>query len=231
MLGPTYSCSVVVVDADHAARRRLVEGLSAEGLGASGTAAGLAGVEQALQEPCDAMVVAVPLPDLTTRQFLGMVRAVGDFPVVVLGASLDEVAVVLDAGADDAVAGRPSPREVAARVRAVRRRARSDVDEEPVRVGRLVVDPARREARLGRRLLDLSRKEFDLLHALARRRGRVASRRELLAEVWDQPLGGPDKTLDVHLSWLRQKMGESGTAPRYLHTVRGVGIRLIDPEA
>ena len=89
----------------------------------------------------------------------------------------------------------------------------------------------RREARLGRRALDLSRKEFDLLHALARRRGRVATRRELLAEVWDQPLGGPDKTLDVHLSWLRQKMGESGTAPRYLHTVRGVGIRLIDPEA
>ena len=97
MLGPTYPCSVVVVDADHAARRRLVEGLSAEGLGASGTAAGLAGVEQALQEPCDAMVVAVPLPDLTTRQFLGMARAVGDFPIVVLGAAPGEVAVVLDA--------------------------------------------------------------------------------------------------------------------------------------
>ncbi|MCU0280434.1 MAG: response regulator transcription factor [Acidimicrobiia bacterium] len=231
MLGPTYPCSVVVVDADHAARRRLVEGLSAEGLGASGTAAGLAGVEQALQEPCDAMVVAVPLPDLTTRQFLGMVRAVGDFPIVVLGAAPGEVAVVLDAGADDAVAGRPSAREVAARVRAVRRRSRAEGAEEPVRVGRLVVDPARREARLGNRALELSRKEFDLLHALARRRGRVATRRELLAEVWDQPLGGPDKTLDVHLSWLRQKLGESGTAPRYLHTVRGVGIRLIDPGA
>jgi DNA-binding response OmpR family regulator len=224
MLGPTFPCSVVVVDADHAARRRLVEGLSAEGLGASGAAAGLAGVEQALQEPCDAMVVAVPLSDLTTRQFLGMVRAVGDFPVVVLGATPDEVAVVLDAGADDAVSGRPSPREVAARVRAVRRRNRSEAGEEPVRVGRLLVDPARREARLGRRALDLSRKEFD-------RNGRVASRRELLAEVWDQPLGGPDKTLDVHLSWLRRKLGESGTAPRYLRTVRGVGIRLIDPEA
>jgi DNA-binding response OmpR family regulator len=231
MLGPTYPCSVVVVDADHAARRRLVEGLSAEGLGASGTAAGLAGVEQALQEPCDAMVVAVPLPDLTTRQFLGMVRAVGDFPIVVLGAAPGEVAVVLDAGADDAVAGRPSAREVAARVRAVRRRGRAESAEESVRVGRLVVDPSRREARLGSRALELSRKEFDLLHALARRRGRVATRRELLAEVWDQPLGGPDKTLDVHLSWLRQKLGESGTAPRYLHTVRGVGIRLIDPEA
>ena len=231
MLGATYSCSVLVVDPDHASRRRLVDGLSAEGLGVSGTAAGLAGVEQALQEPCDAMVVAVPLPDLTTRQFLGMARAVGDFPIVILGAAPDEVAVVLDAGADDAVAGRPSAREVAARVRAVRRRGRNADAEEPLRVGGLLVDPGRREARLDGRSLDLSRKEFDLLLALARREGRVASRRELLAEVWDEPLGGPDKTLDVHLSWLRRKLGESGSAPRYLRTVRGVGVRLIDPGA
>ena len=117
----------------------------------------------------------------------------------------------------------PRAREVAARVRAVRRRSRPTDEEEPIRVGHLLIDPARREARLDRRALDLSRKEFDLLHALARRRGRVASRRDLLAEVWEQPLGGPDKTLDVHLSWLRQKLGETGASPRYLHTVRGVG--------
>lgn len=231
MLGPTYACSVVVVDPDHLARRRLVEGLVAEGLGAAGAAGGLAGVEQALQEPCDVMVVALPLPDLTARQFLGMVRAVGDLPIVVLGAGPGGVAGVLDAGADDAVEGRPCAREVAARVRAVRRRNHPTAEEEPIRVGHLLIDPARREARLDRRALDLSRKEFDLLHALARRRGRVASRRDLLAEVWEQPLGGPDKTLDVHLSWLRQKLGETGASPRYLHTVRGVGLRLIDPEA
>lgn len=231
MLGPTYACSVVVVDADHAARRRLMEGLAAEGLGAAGTAAGLAGVEQAMQEPCDALVVTVPLPDLTTRQFLGMARAVGDFPIVILGARPGEVAVVLDAGADDAVEGRPSAREVAARVRAVRRRSRPPSDADPIQVGGLLVDPARREARLHGQALDLTRREFDLLHALARRRGRVATRRDLLAEVWDEPLGGPDKTLDVHLSWLRHKLGESGTMPRYLHTIRGVGVKLIDPEA
>ncbi len=231
MLGPTYACSVVVVDADHAARRRLMEGLAAEGLGAAGTAAGLAGVEQAMQEPCDALVVAVPLPDLTTRQFLDMARAVGDFPIVILGARPGEVAVVLDAGADDAVEGRPSAREVAARVRAVRRRSRPASDEDPIQVGGLLVDSGRREARLHGRALDLTRREFDLLHALARRRGRVATRRDLLAEVWDEPLGGPDKTLDVHLSWLRRKLGESGTVPRYVHTIRGVGVKLIDPEA
>jgi DNA-binding response OmpR family regulator len=231
MLGPTFACSVVVVDADHAARRRLVADLAAEGLGAAGAAAGLAGVEQVMQEPCDALVVAVPLPDLTTRQFLGMARAVGDFPIVVLGAGPGDVSVILDAGADDAVAGRPSGREVAARVRAVRRRRRPESGEEPIRTGGLLVDPARREARLDGRVLDLARREFDLLYALARRRGRVARRRELLAEVWGEPLGGPDKTLDVHLSWLRRKLGESGAQPRYLQTVRGVGVRLIDPEA
>lgn len=227
---PRSTHSVLVVDPDRAGRRRLVAGLAAEGLGAGEAAAGLEGVEQALQQPCDAVVAVLPLPDLTPRQFLGMVRTVGDFPIVILGAAPDEVVVVLDAGADDAVEGRPSPREVAARVRAVRRR-RPEASPDPIRVGRLVVDPARREARLGSRPIGLSRKEFDLLHALARRGGRVASRRELLAEVWGQPLGGPDKTLDVHVSWLRRKLGESGAEPRYLRTVRGVGVRLIDPEA
>jgi DNA-binding response OmpR family regulator len=231
MLGPTYSCSVLVVDPDHAGRRRLVAGLAAEGLGAAGAAGGLAGVEQALQEPCDALVVTLPLPDVSPRQFLGMARAVGDFPIVVLGAGPGEVEVVLDAGADDAVAGHPSAREVAARVRAVRRRSQPRGEEPVQHIGSLSVDPSRREARLKGRLLDLSRKEFDLLYALARRNGRVAGRRELLAEVWDQPLGGPDKTLDVHLSWLRRKLGESAARPRYLHTVRGVGLRLIDPGA
>jgi two-component system response regulator PrrA len=231
MLGATYPCSIVVVDADHASRRRLVDGLAHQGFGATGAATGLAGVEQALQEACDAAVVSLPLPDVTARQFLGMLRAVGDLPVVAIGVGSGGVTAMLDAGADDAVEGRPWPPEVAARVRAVCRRSRVEGREEPIRVGRLLVDPARREARLGRQALELSRKEFDLLHALARRGGRVASRRELLAEVWDQPLGGEDKTLDVHLSWLRRKMGESGTAPRYLRTVRGVGVRLIDPGA
>lgn len=191
----------------------------------------MAGVEQALQEACDSVVAALPLPDLTLRQFVSMLRAVGNMPILVCDAGRGGVAQALDLGADDAAEGRPSPFELAARVRAILRRTRPAEEAEPIRVGRLVVDPARREAVVAQRPLDLSRKEFDLLHALARRRGRVASRRELLAEVWDQPLGGADRTLDVHLCWLRRKLGETGTRPRYLQTVRGVGVRLIDPEA
>ena len=229
MLGATHPCSVVVVDPDHPARRRMVDGLASAGFGASGAATGLAGVEQALQEACDLVVVALPVPDLTFRQFLTMVRAVGDIRILALGAERGGVAALLDLGADDAVEGRPSLGELTARVRAVARRTRPPSVEDAIRVGDLLVDPARREALIQQQPLDLSRKEFDLLHALARRQGRVASRRELLAEVWDQPLGGGDKTLDVHLCWLRRKLGESGTAPRYLRTVRGVGVRLVDP--
>jgi DNA-binding response OmpR family regulator len=231
MLGATFPCSVLVVDADHEARRRTLAGLGAEGFGTSGAATGLAGVEQALQEACDVVIAALPLPDLSARQFVAMVRAVGNLPVLACGAGRGRVAEILDSGIDDAAEDRPSPPELAARVRAVLRRARPREPEEPIRVGDLVVDPTRREARMEREPLELSRKEFDLLAALARRRGRVVSRRELLAEVWDQPFGGGDKTLDVHLCWLRRKLGESGAAPRYLRTVRGVGVRLVDPEA
>ena len=78
-------------------------------------------------------------------------------------------------------------------------------------------------------VLDLSRLEFDLLAHLAARSPEVVTRRELLAEVWNQPYGGSDKTVDVHLSWLRRKLGEPASAPRYLHTVRGVGIKLEPP--
>ena len=84
----------------------------------------------------------------------------------------------------------------------------------------------RRVATVAGRPLELSRLEFDLLAHLARRSPQVVSRRELLAEVWNQPYGGSDKTVDVHLSWLRRKLGESASDPRYLHTVRGVGVKL-----
>ena len=77
--------------------------------------------------------------------------------------------------------------------------------------------------------VDLTPREFDLLHHLATRAGQVVTKRELLTEVWRIPYGGADKTVDVHLSWLRRKLGESATAPRYLHTVRGVGVRLGAP--
>ena len=91
------------------------------------------------------------------------------------------------------------------------------------------VDPVDRRVWVDGDEVAFSRKEFDLLLALAQRAGEVVSKRDLLAEVWRQPYGGGDRTVDVHLSWLRRKLGETASQPRYLHTVRGVGLKLVEP--
>ncbi|MFV9673641.1 MAG: winged helix-turn-helix domain-containing protein, partial [Acidimicrobiia bacterium] len=87
------------------------------------------------------------------------------------------------------------------------------------------------EARFEGRPLELTAREFDLLAYLAERPGSMVSKRQILAEVWHQPYGGADKTIDVHLSWLRKKLGETAAEPRYILTRRGVGVRLVDPDS
>jgi DNA-binding response OmpR family regulator len=118
-----------------------------------------------------------------------------------------------------------------ARIRAVLRRGGEEQTDPTVTVGGLSVDPRARQAVLDGQVLELTPREFDLLHHLAVRAGEVVSKRELLTEVWQLPYGGADKTVDVHLSWLRRKLGETAQQPRYLHAVRGVGVRLAAPEA
>ena len=97
-------------------------------------------------------------------------------------------------------------------------------------VGGLRIDPRAQRAHLDGAELDLSPREFALLHYLAARPDQVVSKRELLTEVWQLPYGGADKTVDVHLSWLRRKLGETAQEPRYLHAVRGVGVRVSAPD-
>jgi DNA-binding response OmpR family regulator len=98
----------------------------------------------------------------------------------------------------------------------------------PILAGELRIDPAARTVHLGDREVALTRREFDLLEFLARNLGRVVSKRELLAEVWRLPYVD-EQTVDVHLSCLRRKLGEPASRPRYLHTVRGVGVKLVAP--
>jgi DNA-binding response OmpR family regulator len=93
------------------------------------------------------------------------------------------------------------------------------------------MDVSAREAVLDGEPLDLSPKEFDLLRSLMERQGEVVTKRELLAEVWREPYGGSERTVDVHLSWLRKKLGETASDPRYLKTVHGVGVKLVPPDA
>ena len=132
-------------------------------------------------------------------------------------------------GADDYVVKPFGMDQLEARIRAVLRRTSSDEPDAPLTVGDLVVDAAARHCTLAGRDLELSRREFDLLLLLAQRAGEVVTKREILEEVWNQPYGGGERTVDVHLSWLRRKLGETAAHPVYLHSVRGVGVRLAAP--
>ena len=162
-----------------------------------------------------------------------MLRAVSAVPVIVATArdAEAEIVEVLDAGADDYLVKPFTAAQLDARVRAVLRRGPGGerTDREPIVVAGLRIDAGARTASLDGDELDLTAREFDLLHHLAQRAGQVVTKRELLSEVWRVPYGGADKTVDVHLSWLRRKLGETAQEPRYLHTVRGVGIRLSGP--
>ena len=225
--------AIVVVEDDTHIRTGLVRSLTARGHGVRGSATGLEGLSLIVDGKPDAVLLDLGLPDIDGLDLLRMIRAVSSVPVVVITAQDDDDQIVrtLDCGADDYIVKPFSTSQVDARIRAVLRRARPDSVETAVTVGALRVDPATRVATLGGRELDLNRKEFDLLRALAARAGRVVSKRQLLAEVWDQPYGGADKTVDVHLSWLRKKLGESAAEPRYLRAVHGVGVRLVDPDS
>ena len=191
------------------------------------------GLQAVVRVSPELVILDMGLPDLDGTELLKMIRAVSEVPVIVATARNEDRDVIrtLDAGADDYLVKPFSVDQLEARVRAVLRRTAGEGRPGPLSVGELVIDVAAREARLDGEPLDLSPKEFDVLRFLAERRGEVVSKRELLAEVWRQPYGGADKTVDVHLSWLRRKLGETAVEPRYLHTRRGAGVRLVDPDA
>ncbi len=195
----------------------------------AGTA--LEGIREVSRHPPEVVVLDLGLPDLDGGQALKMIRAITATPVIVATARDEEAEIIrlLNDGADDYVVKPFSGDHLAARIAALLRRAGQDhAPGQVTAVAGLRVDQARREVVLDGRRLDLSRREFDLLAYLAARPGTVVSRRELLTEVWHQAYGD-EQTLDVHVSWLRRKLGETAAQPRYLHTVRGVGLILDEP--
>ncbi len=219
---------VLVIEDDPDIRRSLVRSLSDHGHAVSTAPAGMPGLQQAVDEQPDLVLLDLGLPDLDGHEVLRMLRAVRETPVIVVTARDDDPSVVaaLDAGADDYVLKPFTGEQLQARIRAVLRRTRAESGDDSIVVGELRVDPTSRQAFLRGEPIDLSRKEFDLLALLASRAGEVVTKREILAEVWQQVYGGGERTVDVHLSWLRRKLGETATEPVYLHSVRGVGIRL-----
>ncbi|WP_079044181.1 response regulator transcription factor [Streptomyces anulatus] len=226
--------SVLVVEDDQFVRSALIRHLSE----ASHTVRSVGTALEALREVAhfrfDVVILDLGLPDLDGAEALKMLRSITDVPVIIATARDDESEIVrlLNDGADDYLTKPFSVEHLSARMAAVLRRSRAAGGEAPpprvIRVGGLAIDPLRRSAELDGAELDLTRREFDLLTFLAGRPGVVVARKELLAEVWQQSYGD-DQTIDVHLSWLRRKLGETAARPRYLHTLRGVGVKLQPP--
>jgi len=214
-------------------RGALIRTLTDRGHAVTSMPTAMAALQHVLNSPPDLILLDLGLPDFDGYEALRMMRAVSPVPVMIVTARDDETEIIraLDAGADDYVVKPFGAGQIDARIRAVLRRAGHPESGAagPLEVGGLWLDSEGYVATLDNTPLDLSRREFELLHYLALRAGQVVTRRDLLTHVWRMPYGGADKTVDVHVSWLRRKLGETAQQPRYLHTVRGVGIKLSPP--
>ncbi|HEY8962621.1 MAG TPA: response regulator transcription factor [Luteolibacter sp.] len=201
---------------------------------------GAAGLQRALGEPWHAIILDVMMPGMDGFEVLKKLRAVRNTPVLMLTGRSDETdrIVGLEVGADDYLPKTFSMRELLARLRAVTRRsalAVAPADAQPALdqlvVGDLRITPETRRAVLGDQPLQLRPIEFDLLHALAKTKGRVRSRDWLLEQVRDREYEVFDRTIDMHISALRKKLGDDPKVPRFIRTYRSVGYMLIDPSA
>jgi two-component system, OmpR family, response regulator RegX3 len=222
---------VLLVEDEETITAPLTEALGREGFRTQ-TAGSLAeGLELARSRRPDLVLLDVMLPDGSGFELLRELRTNGlRVPVIMLTARGDEADRVLglELGADDYVVKPFSARELVARVRAVLRRASAaaaPAAPSRMQIGGLDVDASARTATLDGEPLELTRREFDLLALLMGQAGTVVSRERLIDEVWDTNWFGSTKTLDVHVSGLRKKLGDDPADPRYLHTVRGVGFR------
>jgi DNA-binding response OmpR family regulator len=224
---------VLIIEDDDRIRPLLMRSLDQRGYAVDSAVTGMEGLQRAIETRPDLVILDLGLPDVDGTQVLSMLRAVSEVPVIVASARDDDPSLVscLDAGADDYVVKPYTTAQLEARIRAVlRRTAGGRTPRQNLVVGGLELDVAARRTTLDGEPVELSPREFDLLRHLAERSGDVVTKKELLTEVWQQAWGGSDKTVDVHLSWLRKKLGETAAEPRYLHSVRGVGVRLAAPE-
>jgi DNA-binding response OmpR family regulator len=230
---------VLVIDDDKKLCRLIKDYLEPMGYDISAVHTGPDGVAMATSDAWNAVILDVMLPGMDGFEVLKQIRRVSDVPVLMLTARGDEAdrIVGLEIGADDYLPKTFSTRELLARLRAVTRRAARPATPEEAGfepelvVGPLHVNPNTRTAVLGDEPLVLTPVEFDLLVSLARAKGRVKSREQLLDEIRDRNYDVFDRSVDVHISALRKKLGDDPKAPRFIRTLRAAGYMLINPDA
>lgn len=221
---------VLVIDDDERLRELLTEYLGRRGFAVSEAVDGAAGLELLTSDSFDAVVLDVMMPGMDGFEVMRAVRRDSTIPVIMLTARGDEIdrIVGLELGADDYLPKPFNPRELVARLNAVLRRTQPAVDdEESVLVaGPLRVDPSRREVTLRDERLVLTTTEFDILRVLVARAGRVVPRERLMELARGEDYASFDRSVDVHISRIRRKLGEDPRDPRLLKTVRGVGYTI-----
>jgi DNA-binding response OmpR family regulator len=216
--------SILLAEDDAGIRVPLVRALERESHEVAACADGDEALRAALGGEHDLLILDVGLPGTDGLEICRRVReARPSVPIVFLTAQTSEVDAVggLDAGADDYIAKPFRLGELLARVRAQLRRGTGD----QLRAADVRIDPEARRAWKGETELELTPKEFDLLALLVRNAGRVIPRDRIMTEVWDENWFGSTKTLDMHVSWLRRKLGDDAADPKRIVTVRGVGLR------
>ncbi len=229
--------TVLMVEDETSITEPLSEALQREGFATEVARTAAEALQVAARVLPDLVLLDVMLPDGSGYDVCRSLREQSEVPIIMLTARGEETdrVVGLELGADDYIVKPFSAREVAARIRAVLRRSAGGQRpaaerDKPLAAGSLTLDPGRRSATHNGQELELTRKEFELLELLLREAGSVITRERLLDEVWDVNWFGSTKTLDVHISSLRRKLGDDSAAPRYIHTVRGVGFRFDAPD-
>ncbi len=220
---------ILVVEDESSISEPLAESLAREGFEpevASTLESARAAVQAAMP---DLILLDVMLPDGDGRDLAREIRRESDVPIIMLTARGEEIdrVVGLELGADDYVVKPFSMRELTARIRAIMRRGRGPERRGPIEIAEVRLDPASRTCTKVGEPVELAAKEFDLLHLLMSNPGEVLTREKIMDEVWDPHWFGPTKTLDVHISWLRKKIEDDPSKPRYITTIRGVGFRFL----